>query len=92
MADIKKRLPLHCPACDERLKVRRLSCEQCNTEVCGDFELSILSRLSDKEQLFVINFIKSSGSLKDMANSMKISYPTVRNVLDELIDKLNNDL
>ena len=37
---------------------------------------------------FVIDFIKSSGSLKDMAKSMGVSYPTVRNILDELIDKL----
>ena len=44
---------------------------------------------ADREQQFVIDFIKSSGSLKDMAKNMGVSYPTVRNVLDDLIDKLN---
>ncbi|WP_286757825.1 DUF2089 family protein, partial [Parabacteroides sp. merdae-related_45_40] len=48
-----------------------------------------LAKLTDKEQQFVIDFIKSSGSLKDMAKNMGVSYPTVRNVLDDLIDKLN---
>lgn len=85
----KRRLPLQCPACDSPLKVGRLFCEQCDTEVCGNFELSVLANLTEKEQLFVIDFIKSSGSLKDMAKNLGVSYPTVRNVLDDLIDKLN---
>lgn len=89
MAEIKKRLPLQCPACDSSLKVGRLFCGECNTEVCGNFELPLLARLMEKEQLFVIDFIKSSGSLKDMAKNMGVSYPTVRNILDDLIDKLN---
>ena len=82
--EIKKRLPLQCPACDAPLKVGRMFCGQCDTEVCGTFELPVLAKLTDKEQRFVIDFIKSSGSLK----SMGVSYPTVRNILDELIDKL----
>ena len=85
----KKRLPLRCPACDSRLKVGRLFCEECDTEVCGSFELPVLARLTENEQQFAIAFIKSSGSLKDMAKNMGVSYPTVRNVLDDLIDKLN---
>lgn len=86
---VLKRLPLQCPACDSHLSVGRLFCGQCNTEVCGDFELPLLAKLTEKEQLFVIDFIKSSGSLKDMAKNMGVSYPTVRNILDDLIDKLN---
>lgn len=86
---MKKRLPLQCPACDLPLRVGRLFCEQCDTEVGGNFELPLLARLTEKEQLFVIDFIKSSGSLKDMAKNMGVSYPTVRNILDDLIDKLN---
>lgn len=88
MDTLKKRLPLQCPSCDTRLKVGRLFCEQCDTEICGEFELSVLAQLTDKEQLFVIDFIKSSGSMKDMAKSMGVSYPTVRNVLDDLIVKI----
>lgn len=90
MTEIKKRLPLQCPACDSSLRVGRLFCSQCNTEVCGNFELPALARLTEKEQQFVIDFIKSSGSLKDMAKNLGVSYPTVRNVLDDLIEKLTN--
>ena len=89
MDEKKKRLPLQCPACDSTLRVGRLFCEQCDTEVCGSFELPLLARLNEKEQLFIVDFIKLSGSLKDMAKNMGVSYPTVRNILDDLIDKLN---
>ena len=88
MNELKKRLPLQCPACESPLRVGRMFCGECGTEVCGDFELPLLARLSEKEQQFIPAFVKSSGSLKDMAKSMGISYPTVRNVLDDLIEKL----
>lgn len=89
MDKIKKRLPLQCPACDAPLKVSRMVCGNCDTAVCGDFDLPLLAALTEKEQLFIIDFVKSSGSLKDMAKNMGVSYPTVRNILDDLIDKLN---
>ena len=44
--------------------------------------------MSEKEQQFVLDFVKSSGSLKDMAKNIGVSYPTVRNMLDDIIDKL----
>ena len=78
--EIKKRLPLQCPACESLLRVSRL--------FCGSFELPLLARLSEKEQQFIIDFVKSSGSLKDMAKNIGVSYPTMRNMLDDLIEKL----
>lgn len=64
MGEIKKRLPLQCPACNAPLRVGRLFCGECRTEVCGDFELPVLARLSDKEQQFILAFVKSSGSFE----------------------------
>ncbi|MDR0393759.1 MAG: DUF2089 domain-containing protein [Tannerella sp.] len=91
MEEIKKRLPLKCPACNDLLKVGRLYCEQCRTEVNGSFNLPLLARLTEEEQSFVLDFVRFSGSLKDMARKMGVSYPTVRNILDDLIEKLNKD-
>jgi hypothetical protein len=89
MHEIKKHLPLHCPGCNQSLKVSRLFCNHCHTEVNGIFALPLLARLDEKEQIFIIDFVKSSGSLKDMAKNMGVSYPTVRNFLDDLIAKIN---
>ncbi len=88
MEEVKRHLPLQCPSCESPLKVGRMFCTECGTEVCGSFELPLFARLTEKEQQFAIDFIKASGSLKDMAKSMGVSYPTVRNRLDDLIDKL----
>jgi hypothetical protein len=47
-----------------------------------------LLKLDQKEQDFIIEFVLSSGSLKVMAQKLKLSYPSVRNMLDELIKKV----
>ena len=86
----RKKLPLRCPACDAPLRVSKMICGHCATEVSGDFELPALTSLNEEEQRFMLEFVKASGSLKDMAKKMGVSYPTVRNYLDDLIEKLNN--
>ena len=89
MENVERKLPLECPSCQSRLRVQKMHCAACGTEVSGDYQLPLLARLSDNEQKFIIEFVKSSGSLKDMAKSMGVSYPTVRNYLDDIIEKLN---
>lgn len=88
--EMKKKLPLRCPACDAPLKVSKMVCNRCGTEVSGKFDLPVLTHLTEDEQHFMLEFVKASGSLKDMAKQLGVSYPTVRNYLDDLIDKLNN--
>ena len=83
-----KKLPTHCPSCEGRLVVKRLRCESCDTEVKGVYSLPPLSSFSSEDQLFMQQFIKASGSLKEMAKLTKVSYPTVRNRLNEIIEKL----
>jgi len=83
-----KKLPTHCPSCEERLVVKRLRCESCETEVEGIYPLPPLSSFSTDDQLFIQQFIKASGSLKEMAKLTKVSYPTVRNRLNEIIENL----
>lgn len=83
-----KSLPLTCPGCSTRLKVKSLLCDKCGTSVEGLFDLPPLVSLPANDQLFVLHFIKYSGSLKDMAKHLNLSYPTVRNMLDEIIDRI----
>ncbi|WP_165026185.1 DUF2089 family protein [Dysgonomonas sp. ZJ279] len=83
-------LPCYCPSCKAQLKVKSLKCENCETEVIGNYELPILALLSTEEQDFILKFVKHSGSLKEMANQLKLSYPTVRNLLDEIIEKIRS--
>lgn len=83
-----KHLPTICPACDCRLKVKSLSCEGCETIIQGQYELPALASLCPDEQSFIVEFMKASGSLKEMAKLLGLSYPTVRNRLDEIIERV----
>jgi hypothetical protein len=85
---ISPKLPVTCPSCSNTLKVTQLSCPECSTAVSGGFDLPILARLNEDEQNFILRFFLSSGSLKQMAIEMGNSYPTVRNKLDDLIEKV----
>ncbi len=83
-------LPTLCPSCQSQLKVKNLKCEHCETEVSGLYSLPVLAQLTPDEQDFILQFVKCSGSLKEMAKHLNLSYPTVRNLLDEIIEKLDH--
>ncbi len=70
------------------MAVTRLVCTACGTEVTGEYRLAPLLRLSPEDQSFVEAFVAESGSLKAMARRLGVSYPTVRNRLDDVIEKL----
>jgi hypothetical protein len=71
------------------MKVKKLVCPHCSTEVEGLYNFPLLSALSTNDQQFIVDFIKASGSLKELSNTMGLSYPTIRNQLDEIIDRVN---
>jgi len=47
--------------------------------------------LEADELNFVRRFVLSSGSLKEMAQEYGVSYPTIRQRLDELIEKIRRN-
>ena len=86
----KKIFPTVCPSCGGVLSVKSLHCAECDTTVQGEFAIHPILRLTAEEQQFVTAFIRCSGSLKQMAADMGLSYPTVRNILDDIITKLQS--
>ena len=82
-----KRLPVRCPACQSPVSVVRLACQACGTLMEGSFDLPSLARLGREDQEFIARFVLASGSLKEMARLMGLSYPTVRNRLNDIIDR-----
>lgn len=84
-----KNLPKICPSCGKRLSVQAMHCNSCDTHIDGDYTLPVMMQLAVADQQFVLDFVKSSGSLKEMAQKLGLSYPTVRNRLDDIIFQLN---
>jgi len=55
----------------------------------GEFELPPLARLRYEDQVFVGEFVRSHGSIKDMEKAFGVSYPTVKNRLNRIAEQLS---
>ena len=84
------KLPIFCPSCESPLRVSEMTCSNCSTIVNGDYDLPLYLKLSREEQDFILEFFLNSGSIKEMAKQAELSYPTMRNKMDDLIDKIKN--
>jgi hypothetical protein len=84
-----KKLPIHYQSCETSLLVSPLSCELCETTISGKYSLPILLQVITEEQDFVFQFILFGESLKKMAAQLVKSYPSVRNKLDDINEKMN---
>ncbi len=78
-----------CPDCSRPMQIRRTWCPSCEVSLEGDIEVSPLGRLSLEDQLFVTAFVRHHGSIKKMESLFEISYPTVKNRLNALIQQLD---
>lgn len=70
------------------LTVERVRITDNDIIVEGSFELPPLARLILEDQVFVTAFIRNHGSIKDMEELFGISYPTVKNRLNRIAQKL----
>ena len=77
--------PSLCPVCGDKLTVTRLTCPNCDTSVEGRFQFSRLEQLSPEHRAFVELFVRCEGKLNWVAQELKLSYPTVRSRLEEVI-------
>lgn len=81
----------HCPSCDSsNLHIAKIECAACNTKFEGKFEVPSLLKLPEDDLQFILDFVRCSGSLKDMAVIQKVSYPTLRNRLNALISLIEH--
>jgi hypothetical protein len=57
--------------------------------VRGDFVLPPLAGLRFEDQVFVSEFVRCHGSIKYMEKAFGISYPTVKNRLNRIVQQLH---
>ena len=86
---VANRLSRRCPYCYGEMMVERLRCRHCDVAVEGVFETSPLTVLQPDQQDLVVEYLKLSGSLKDLAAAKGVSYPTIRVRMDKVIEALN---
>lgn len=80
----------NCPVCNSKLKIVKYVCDNCNTEISGNFTQDNFSNLTKDQKKFMEIFILKRGSIKEIEKELGISYPTVRSKLDDLINSLGH--
>lgn len=81
-----------CPICQDDLIVARLYCPGCATAIEGRFSLGRLGQLNQEQLGFVETFIRCQGKLTRVQDELGISYPTVRNRLEDVIRALGYEV
>lgn len=74
----------NCPICGNETEITRISCNKCGTNIEGHFQLCKFCRLSAEQKLFIDAFIKCRGNIKEVEKELGISYPTVKNRLEDV--------
>ena len=74
-----------CPVCDGELTVTRLHCDTCDTSIEGRFANGAFAGLALEQLDFIETFVRCEGKITRMEDEMGLSYPTIRNRLQEII-------
>jgi hypothetical protein len=77
-----------CPVCEGDLTVTRLHCDTCETTIEGRFVNGAFAGLAPDQLDFIETFVRCEGKLTRMQEEMALSYPTIRNRLQEVIRAL----
>jgi hypothetical protein len=73
-----------CPACGGPLVITEIKCSNCHLKMQGEFKPGLFSTLSDDQLTFVRAFLRVRGNLSEMEKVLGVSYPTIRNKLEEI--------
>lgn len=65
-----------------------MSCPRCRSSLEGEFSTCRFCQLPAEQVEFIEVFLKCRGNIKEVEKEMGISYPTVRNRLEGVIQAL----
>jgi hypothetical protein len=68
--------------------VERVRLNETGVAIEGAFELPPLAQLEGEDQVFVAAFVRCHGSIKEMEKLFGVSYPTIKNRLNRIGERL----
>lgn len=86
---IVQKIISECPACGAKLRITSLHCAGCGMELRNDFELSPFDLLNSAQMSFLCTFLRQRGNMSSLQSELRISYPTAKKKLDDLLIALN---
>jgi hypothetical protein len=79
-----------CPVCGSETEVTRITCNSCDTVIEGHFSLCKFCKLTTDQRNFLDVFIKCRGNIKEVEKELGVSYPTVKNKLEDVASALGH--
>jgi hypothetical protein len=79
-----------CPVCGNDTEITRITCNTCDTTIEGHFQVCKFCRLTPEQKKFIDVFIKCRGNIKEVEKDLGISYPTVKNKLEDVAGALGH--
>ena len=73
-----------CPACGGQIVITECQCSRCHLQLRGEFRPGQFFNLSDDQLTFIQVFLSARGNLSEVERILGVSYPTIRNKLDEI--------
>ena len=68
--------------------IERVRIQEKQIAIEGQFTLPELARLTLEDQVFVIAFLRSHGTIKEMEQTFGVSYPTIKARLNRISSQL----
>jgi hypothetical protein len=102
-SDLMNTLPTACPFCGGEIHATHLYCRECDTNIEGRFTTgasgplkkeqlafidNFVARLNPEQLTFIETFVRCEGKMNRMEGELGISYPTIRNRLQDIIRAL----
>lgn len=83
-------VPARCPVCGGTLRIREVVCENCHTQIRGEFSASTCRYcgLDPEQRQFLEVFLRCRGVYNCVERELNISYPTVKARLEALLQAL----
>ena len=85
-------LPTQCPLTGGPVIVTKLYCPESGVTIEGEFAITLpFAQLSPEQVRFVELFVRCEGKINRMEEELKLSYPTIRTRLHEVIRALGHE-
>jgi hypothetical protein len=79
-------VPTKCPLCGGEVTVTRIYCRECDSTIEGHFTTGgPFAHLKPEQLAFIEMFVRNEGRIKRLEEELKLSYPTIRKQLYDVI-------
>lgn len=78
----------NCPYCGGDFIIKEVECKGCKTQIKSTFKVNRFHMFKPEDLYFIEIFLKNEGNIKLMEKDLRISYPTVKSRLKNIVKAL----